>query len=459
MAARHSRLPTVLAALATLAMGVLGVGFCLHTDYDPVVFGKYGGGYFAFLLAWWLLLTPAVFFFVRFVFRTQRIELSTGTAWHVRPSLKILLCLLLSWGVASVVEYQVHKRTGKGVATPMRSDEFHPYLQNTLRPGKATFGTNRWGFRGADIERAKPAGTYRIFTLGGSTTASMPIPLAETYPERLAASLRGLFPTVRFEVQNAACEWHTTQHSLIKLLSTIRDFDPDLVICYHAINDLCRSLTPDLFGRGPYREDWRHYRGSVAALARPEDGRWPIVRMRLGYCFSDLLMHRVRIEGPEGDGVRGMTMAFLPKAEEVAYDDWKSLPSFERNLADLCGVCEDAGIDLVLASQPYLYRTDLTPYEASLLWTPISHQWDGKRIDVPSMLAGMNTFNDATARVAKAEGVGFVDLAAQMPKTVEYMYDDVHYTSKGCAFIADRLFEHLEKHERVQARLARLGAR
>ncbi len=455
MAARHARFPSVLAALATLAMVVLGVGFCLHTDFDPTVFGKYGTGYFVFLLAWWLLLTPLTFVFVRFVFRTQRIELSTGTAWHVRPSLKILLCILLFWGGAALVERQIHKRTGKGVATPMRSDEFHPYLQNVLRPGKGTFGTNRWGFRGAEIEQQKPEGVVRIFTLGGSTTASMTLPLAETYPERLVARLREAHPGVTFEMQNAASEWHTTQHSVLKLLADLRDFEPDLVICFHAINDLCRSLTPDLFGAGPYRGDWRHYRGAVAALADPERGRWPIVRMRIGYCFSDLLMHRVRIDGPAGEGVRGMRMAFLPKAAETDVEAWPSLASFRRNLHDLCEVCRDAGIDLVLATQPFLYRDDLEPHERSLLWTPISHQWDGKRVSVGSMIDGMRTFNAATIEVARERGVGHVDLEAAMPKTLEYMYDDVHYTAKACDLIAERMFEHLRAAGTIEARLAR----
>jgi len=440
-------------------MVVLGVGFALHTDFEPAVFGKYGGGYFAFLLVWWLVLTPLVFFFVRFVFRTQRIELSTGTAWHVRPSLKILLCLLLYGVMASAVDYQIYKRTGKGVATPMRSDEFHPYLQNTLRASRPEFSTNGWGYRGAEIQRAKPKGTYRIFTLGGSTTASVPLALPDTYPELLAEKLRAAHPGLTIEVQNAASEWHTTQHSVIKLLTDIRAFEPDLVICYHAINDLGRSLSPDLFASGSYRDDYRHFRGSVAALATPQRSRWPIVRMRVGYCFSDLWMHRVRILGPEGEGVRGMTMAFLPKAEPVDVPVWQSLVPFRRNLGDLCEICKDAGIDLVLASQPSLYRPDLDAHERSLLWTSISHQWDGKQASLASMTRGMQEFNAVTAKVAKDRGVGFVDLAAAMPKTLEYMYDDVHYTAKACRLIADAMFDHLQKAGTLAARSNDRGPR
>jgi hypothetical protein len=459
MAARHPRLPSLLAALATLGVMVFGVGFLLHTDFEPAVFGKYGGGYFAFLLAWWLVLTPLTFFFVQFVLRTQRIELSAGTAWHVRPSLKILLCILLYWGAASIVEHQIHKRSGEGVATPMRSDEFHPYLQNVMRPSRTRFETNRWGYRGVEIEKPKPVGVFRIFCLGGSTTASVPLKSAQTYPEQLAARLRKAHPEVIFEIQNAGGEWHTTQHSLFKLLTDIRSFDPDLILCYHAINDLCRSLTPDLFSHGTYRADYRHYFGPVAGLARPEESRWPIVRMRLGYCFSDLSMHRVRIVGPEGAGVRGMTMAFLPKAEEVDVEHWQSLGAFRRNLTDLCSICREAKIDLILASQPFLYRPDLTAHEQSLLWTPISHQWDGKRPSLAAMIRGMERFNAATAEIAKVRGVGFVDLEAVVPKTLEYLYDDVHYTAKACDVIAGAFFDHLRSEGTVKARLRRRAAR
>ena len=54
----------VITGLLTLPVVVLGVGFIFHTDFEPDVFGKYKGGYFAFLLGWWLLLTPGVFFFL-----------------------------------------------------------------------------------------------------------------------------------------------------------------------------------------------------------------------------------------------------------------------------------------------------------------------------------------------------------------------------------------------------------
>jgi len=442
----------LLAGIVTLPFVVLGAGFVFHTSFDPTVFGKYSTGYFVFLCGWWLLVVPVVYLFARFLFSTQRIELPSGRVLHLRPSPKILLTLLLGWGIVAIVDYRVDKALGRGVATPMRSDVFHPYLQNTPGADNPGLGVNRWGLRGREIEQRKPEGTYRIFALGGSTVFSSPLPLEQTWPEVLGDRLRARYPDARIEVLNAAAEWHTTQHSLIKLLTWVREFDPDLVIVYHGINDLCRSFVPDLFGAGAYRSDYGHYYGAVARLARPRELTWPLVRIRLGYWFSDFLCHRVRIAGPEGEGLNGLETAFFPKADPVAVEDWPSLPAFERNLREIVDLARRDGYDLVLASQPFLYRADLTEREQEVLWTPISHQWDGKCASLASMIDGMARFNETTRRVAREAGVGFVDLAARVPKSTEYLYDDVHYTAKGCALIAEAFDEHVAKAGLIERR-------
>jgi hypothetical protein len=55
------------------------------------------------------------------------------------------------------------------------------------------------------------------------------------------------------------------------------------------------------------------------------------------------------------------------------------------------------------------------------------------------MTDGMKQFNDVTKKIAAETGVHFVDLDAAMPKTIEHMYDDCHYTAKGNELIAEEL--------------------
>ena len=443
----------VLAWIVTLPFLVVGVGLIFHTAFEPDLFGKYTLGYFAFLCFWWLLLTPGVYLFARFLFRTHRLDLPSGRVLHVRPSFKILVTLVFGSALVLLVRFGIQQALGEGVTTPHGTDVFHPYLQNTPEPGQRDLQINLWGFRGHDIEPGKTPDTYRIFAFGGSTVFSGPLPLEATWPEVLRDRLAARHPDVTVEVQNAAGEWHCSQHSLIKLLTMVQEFDPDLLIIYHGINDLGRTLTPDLFGTGVFRYDYRHFLGPVANLARPSETTLPFVRMRLGYWFSDFLAHKVRMAGPEGDGVHGLDLIFFPRAQEVEVERWYSLPTFRRNMRDFVRIARDKGYDVILASQPTLYRPDLTPDERTRLWTSISHQWDGKRASLASLTDGMRRFNEATKELAATEDVPFVDLDAKVPKTLDYMWDDCHYTAKACALIAQVLDEHIDAEGMVESRM------
>jgi hypothetical protein len=50
---------------------------------------------------------------------------------------------------------------------------------------------NRWGYRGRDFDFIKSPGTYRIVTLGGSTTQNVEVSDVETWSARLEAKLKG----------------------------------------------------------------------------------------------------------------------------------------------------------------------------------------------------------------------------------------------------------------------------
>ncbi len=440
-AAARARWPTVLGGLAALPFGVLGVGFVFHTDFDATVLGKWSTGWLLFLLFWWIVLVPSAFLVVRFVFRTQRLELPSGRVVHLRPSPKLLALLIVGWIFVQGVEVQVDRALGRGVTTPFQSDVFHPYLQNVPKPNSERFGTNRFGFRGAEIRAKKPKDAYRIFLLGGSTVFCAALPLEQTHGEKLRTMLQERYPDVRVEVQNAGAEWHSSEHSLIKVLTWIQELDPDLLIVWHAINDLYRSFSPPAFAVGPYRRDYGHFHGAVAALVRPREAGWRIARMRLDRWFSDFRCDAVRVAGPEGDGVKGIQEMFFPRSQPIEIRDWKSLPAFERNLRDLVDVAHAKGTRVLLASQPSLYREDLSEADRELLWFACAHQENGTRPSLSSMIEGMRRYNAVSRKVAEDEGAPFVDLAARVPRTTEYLYDDVHYTSRGCDVIAEALVE------------------
>ncbi len=419
---------------------VIGAGFCFHTSFDPVIFGKYNVRYFITLCIWFFVLTPIAVVASRMVFSRTRLTFDSGRVVLVRRRTK-LIALLLVFGVGGLIaqNYAARRRA------QLDPNCFHPYLQTTFKPGFAAAGINRWGFRGEEIEREKPPGTCRIFVFGGSTVASVESTFEKSHCRLLENRLRREYPDTRVEVQNVGVPWHCTEHSLIKLACNVQDFAPDVIIIYQAINDLFRGFQQPDYTDGPFQPDYGNYLGPVAGMVkgRSFDLNGMPIRTFAGHWCSDFFSDRVRLLGPEGLGFGGLNLLFVPKARSVPVDRWRSIESYERNLLAFVDFAKLRGIELLVASEPYLYRDDLTAKEREVILFPMLCQQDGVQPDVPSMKRGMDAFNTRAQRVAARREVRFLGLEKQIPKSLEYFFDDVHYTTKGNVAVAEAIGDEL----------------
>lgn len=420
----------------TAGLYIAALGFLLHTSPDPRLFGKYNTGYALFLAGLFLIVIPTLHRLARFCAMTHRFKSSSGKRLVIRPRHKIGTVAVLA-GSLFLLANAVIDRALRRQALGFNSNVFHPYLQNSPTPNDPRLHVNRWGFRGDDLDLRKDADVFRVFVFGGSTVYCGTVPYEQTHCRVLEKRLRAAYPQYRIEVQNLGAEWHTSQHDTIKLLFLAQDFAPDIAITFHAINDLVRSLSPDMFAEGAYWPDYRHYYGGAANLATHGAKTPLLIRAASGHWCSDLRFDTMRLNGPDGRGIKGMRVLFYPKAQEIEIHQWKSLPAFRRNLADFVQIARTKDIQVLLATQPSLYHDDLTPDERRLLGFPLSHYFNGQRPSLHSMVAGMRQFNDATRRIARENRVELVDLDERMPKTTAYLYDDVHYTAAGNALIGN----------------------
>jgi lysophospholipase L1-like esterase len=135
----------------------------------------------------------------------------------------------------------------------------HHYNAYGLKPGY-TNGTreriNSLGFRGEEISLPKPDGVYRIIAVGGSTTFGVYLPWNESYPYYLQEELRERFGTDAIEVVNGGLTGSTAAESFHRLPTQLLPADPDMVVVYHAFND----LLPRVFNG--YEDDYYHFRRS-----------------------------------------------------------------------------------------------------------------------------------------------------------------------------------------------------
>jgi hypothetical protein len=113
------------------------------------------------------------------------------------------------------------------------------YLGYANNPRYA-YGVNRHnshGFRGEDILVSKPDSVFRIVCLGGSITYCLGVKdYKHSYPYLLEETLnkKGL----AVEVFNGGAEGYNSLQSYMNYLIKVEALEPDMLIVYHAINDI-----------------------------------------------------------------------------------------------------------------------------------------------------------------------------------------------------------------------------
>ncbi|MEO8506761.1 MAG: SGNH/GDSL hydrolase family protein [Betaproteobacteria bacterium] len=145
-----------------------------------------------------------------------------------------------------------------------------PVLTYRLNPGASgyfkgrRFSVNDGGFRGAPLAPPKPAGVFRIASLGASITMGAGVADQEVYSAALAELLDGVAPG-RFEVINASVGGYSARQIAALYDQHVAKYRPDLVLFpvfysgYQALDDAVPLTYPPLQSFFPARTDLRGY--------------------------------------------------------------------------------------------------------------------------------------------------------------------------------------------------------
>ncbi len=311
----------------------------------------------------------------------------------------VFLALLLFYPLAE------HWRQSRARA---RLAEFHPFLQ--LDPPEL-------GARAAAAQR--PA--YRIFCLGGSTTA-WPDSQGVGWPAMVEKRLQGHSERYQAEVHNLGKEWYTSQHTLLNYLLNLRSHKPDLIVVMHAINDLLVNADFGRFSHRSFRGDYGHFAGPAAFMLKP--------RALTASVFDKL----------------AAAWYHTPR-QELDVHEFPGLVAFQRNIRSLIETASVDGTTVLLVTQPHLYKDAMTPEEqAAAYMVRYEAVGETQRWSLGTAQRGMNRYNQALRDLAAREAVGLVDLENAIPRSLEYFRDEVHYTDKSFPLLADAVAEAVRKH-------------
>src|SRR6266480_1978409 len=189
-----------------------------------------------------------------------QLELASPMSLDSTPSLSLgkrllfsLLLIGIALGTCELIAIWYLRAFNGYDGTHLYEYVFDPYKNVLPAPNYVdTRGIhhNRQGFRRTgEVMLAKPAGTYRIFLMGGSTAYGLGglwphiqrtfavLKNSETIDAYLERILGDSVPGTHIEVINAAITSTWTHHELIYLNQTLLRYQPDMVLFLDGFND------------------------------------------------------------------------------------------------------------------------------------------------------------------------------------------------------------------------------
>ncbi len=348
----------------------------------------------------------------------------------------------ISWATGKGFTLALHELdpTDQGVTDVY---QWHPFTGFTYRPNIAFIGSHPYqrekarifvdqhGFLAKDqgLTFEKPTNEIRIATIGASTTANIGLEFDDNWPGRLGSLVQQALPAKTFRIINAAVPGFDTSQSVGNLALRVMPFKPDVVIIYHAYNDM-KAVQAD----GGFKPDYSHihntpygYHERPLFLIRWLNQSMFYVRMRNSY------REFKNVETRNDSLLGGNRLASIPSEAEA---------SFGQHVRSLIGIARTGGAKVVLSSFATLHDPGRDYSDSSTRVTELQgkelkyllHFTPG--LTMEGIFEGFNRYNSLLRKIADQEKVGWVDNAALVPHKDEYFVDRVHFSKAGAAEMA-----------------------
>lgn len=290
-------------------------------------------------------------------------------------------------------------------------------------PDPAYEGHNELGYRGTEIAIPKPKGTFRIVSVGGSTTYSTGTSAEESYPAYLQTILRDDYGYSNVEVINAGVIGYTSWEILANFAFRVLELEPDMLFYYGAVNDLVvrERLSNDCYrGLNPQRGLNGNRGLFVERKAElPASALYRLTAIQLGWMNNPLSLDasfepsRVKCNPDPGSTTLEERLA----ANTPIY--------YERNIRNLLTVALANDVKPVMSSWVYNVEADRPE-----LWRQ-----------------SISQHNDVTRRIAADMGIPYLELAAEFPVNNSYWErDGIHLVALGAYEQASRYAAWLDDY-------------
>jgi lysophospholipase L1-like esterase len=318
--------------------------------------------------------------------------------------------------------------------------EWHPFLRSVPKPlaewteiqGKerAVVKINSLGFRSPEIALKKPEGAFRVVCVGGSVVYDTRVGMKDSWVMRVQKKLSDRFPGQTIETINAGIPARTSADSVVSVALRVLPLSPDVVIVLHGVNDQKPNRYPD------FRPDYSHW------YREPSDG------VLEGIIDKSLLACHVRSRlGP----LVNPNLRENWRGEAITRHDTvgeAGLAAYRCNIEAIIGMCRARGTKVIIATVGHSLdgNSDWNPDMGTR--NPLVYYHEGLTLE--GIRHGFKEYNRVNREVAKAHGCALVDIEKLLPEGKENYQDDVHYTAKGAAAVAEIFCEQVEWREMIE---------
>ena len=271
------------------------------------------------------------------------------------------------------------------------------------------------GFRSPELANPKPAGTLRLAYLGASTTfCANASTNGASWPSLCSALVDQALGNVTVDYLNAGVTGYDVADSILAVEHRLQPCSPDVLIIYHAANDLANNSWAVAHAAGLVEASDESWLEDVSLL-------WMLVQKNRRYFAAQ----------DTGRSSAGK-LDFDPKALSSGFRrDLTELVHQGQQLSDVVVLVTFA--TKVRAEQP----SDVAYENMAQAFTFMSY------LTPNDMLAGYAEYNRVIREVAQATGALLVPGEFDIPGDELHFADSVHFTEQGCARMAERVAEAL----------------
>ncbi|MCK5645045.1 MAG: hypothetical protein KAJ19_29870, partial [Gammaproteobacteria bacterium] len=288
-----------------------------------------------------------------------------------------------------------------------------------LHKGRFKYGqyqTNSLGFLNGpkgnrEVAIPKPSGMLRVNCIGASTTGNYIEEggVSYSYPMELEKILQSRIGS-HVEVNNCAQGGYNSADLLVRFALQVVDTKPDIVVIYHAYNDVRSYLT------GNFSSDYSHSRRNIGERYWLYDlsSRIPNVPLK----FFNFL---IRLWLPSN--IRYSLSTEVSRGTfDTDINPSEGLGVYKRNMKHIIDLCLSNGSKVILSTYAIYLFEEIKDSAIHQMYRDI-----------------VSKENDIMRELAKEYNIPLVDNAALIPKEESMFVDSVHFTPEGMSAVASNI--------------------